>query len=571
MEEMTMSYIDKERILNESPKKQLIIGFNNLKKDFNDSNANEYSKIYKNQPLSFIINNSRLIFSEPFYGYAFYSNIICGNVEYCLFHEYESELDKINNYINENHNNMSSGQLKMYIELKDKLTAKIHEYKNTIFIVKYAVSKENVDTETLMKISDELYRYTKAAEINDPNSMIESKDNILKLTSEINSKLFFALAPYIVKITGDSNIISNNINNFENIETDNSDSNDQTTIENTIIISKLAQDNKYMESINAIPNKLNRGIFKELAITSVRGLLDEIITEKVDSIDTYYSTPNSAVNQLFNVNADDSLYKEEYDEFKKKKYGTRLAVFECMLDMILFEYQTCENPLDPIQGYNYFNEGTKIQEALIEIADSVNKTSDILGIVNETSDEDIDKFLNDEYPKAKNKANDIQFKAMDAEVQQNKKRAEAKQKGQEVRNAVKAATQLPKNVINDIKDQIHKIDDVDDTRRKKYMSEPGFRKKAFRNLKLALLYGGAAKFSIASIPVVAICRHYSKDKDRRIRNELYKELETDIKVCDEKINDANANGDNKAKYQLMRLKSKLESEKARVKLNSKYI
>ena len=63
----------------------------------------------------------------------------------------------------------------------------------------------------------------------------------------------------------------------------------------------------------------------------------------------------------------------------------------------------------------------------------------------------------------------------------------------------------------------------------------------------------------------------SKDKDRRIRNELTRELETEIRICEEKINDANANGDQQEKYKLMRIKDKLTAEKHRVQLNSNFI
>ena len=103
------------------------------------------------------------------------------------------------------------------------------------------------------------------------------------------------------------------------------------------------------------------------------------------------------------------------------------------------------------------------------------------------------------------------------------------------------------------------------------MTEPGFRKKALRNLKLAMLYGSAAKIKLSLIPVVAITRHFSKMKDTRIRNELARELMTEIKVCDEKIQDANANGDHKEKYRLMRIKDKLHAEYVRVMVNSKYV
>ena len=149
--------------------------------------------------------------------------------------------------------------------------------------------------------------------------------------------------------------------------------------------------------------------------------------------------------------------------------------------------------------------------------------------------------------------------------------AVVKQKGQEKINAVKSVSKLSQNVINDIKEQIKVIDDKDDDRRKKYLTAPGFRKKAFKNLQLAALYGTTAQINLAYLPITAFVRHLSKSKDRRIRNEVLMELETEIKITDEKIQDATNAGDNAQKYQLMRIKSKLEAERIRVRTNSKYI
>ena len=73
------------------------------------------------------------------------------------------------------------------------------------------------------------------------------------------------------------------------------------------------------------------------------------------------------------------------------------------------------------------------------------------------------------------------------------------------------------------------------------------------------------------VPVTMLCRHYSKIKDRRIRNQLARELDTEIQICQEKINDANSESDRKEKYKLMRIKSELEAQRDRVKLNSRYI
>jgi len=115
------------------------------------------------------------------------------------------------------------------------------------------------------------------------------------------------------------------------------------------------------------------------------------------------------------------------------------------------------------------------------------------------------------------------------------------------------------------------MDEARNDKRKEYMKAPGYRKKIFRNLKLALTYGTAAQISLALVPVTAFFRHLSKQTDRRLRNELMSELDVEIKVCDEKINDANGAGDNKEKYKLMRIKAELERERLRVRTNSKYI
>jgi hypothetical protein len=57
----------------------------------------------------------------------------------------------------------------------------------------------------------------------------------------------------------------------------------------------------------------------------------------------------------------------------------------------------------------------------------------------------------------------------------------------------------------------------------------------------------------------------------RIRNELVRELTTDLEVCKEKISDASANNDTKEKYRLMRIRDRLSAEIVRVKANSKYV
>ena len=60
--------------------------------------------------------------------------------------------------------------------------------------------------------------------------------------------------------------------------------------------------------------------------------------------------------------------------------------------------------------------------------------------------------------KPKNLATKIQNKAMDLESKFLKKRAIQKQKGQEVKNAAKAVSAIPKDIINDAQKTVKKLE-----------------------------------------------------------------------------------------------------------------
>lgn len=589
-----MPYINRERILNASPKKRLIIGFDNLKQNFTEDAALEYSHLYKNQPLSFIIENSRLIFAEPYYGYDFYKETMCGDNEYLVFPKYRTEIEKLNTFIEENQDKMPTEQLGMYSDLRDKLSEKLDDHKNSETVMGYCALKDPKTSEVVSSISDKVYDYKKA-ELDGNKEVMDQLQNGINsdLNDDIDPNAAIALTPYVIQTTSDSSVMNDNMKKFadEPVGSWTDMPAVESAFDKVIILSKLMQDKAYVEAVKSVP-RTSRVILTEYANEPLDKNLDELITERVSSDQSFYSTPMMAVLNVFSDDVDTTMFKEEYDEFRETRYGIRLYVFEKLMDLITYEYQTCDDTDAPIEGYNFFKEGTTIEQAFGIVSKKLKETKNILNITEsgndneDVSDDDINNMENDvnsvperegtvskkpEAPKPKNLANKVQFKAMDAEVQQNKMRAAAKQRGEEIKNAAKAAAQLPMNVISDIKDQTSKIDQADDDRRKKYMLEPGFRKKAFRNLKLAMLYGTAARAKLAFVPVVAVCRHFSKTKDKRIRNELARELDTEIKITDEKISDANAAGDNKEKYQLMRIKSKLEAEKSRVRFNSKYI
>lgn len=137
--------INTDAVLNSNPKKKLMIAFENLKKDYTEENAKEYMNLYKNQPLGFIIDNSRYIFSEPFFGYEFYKDVI-DNPYAILITEYGNEYDKISDFVDEYGKQMGLGQRTMYESLSTILKSKTKDYSNTITVLNHAFLNESVKT-----------------------------------------------------------------------------------------------------------------------------------------------------------------------------------------------------------------------------------------------------------------------------------------------------------------------------------------------------------------------------------------------------------------------------------------
>lgn len=165
----------------------------------------------------------------------------------------------------------------------------------------------------------------------------------------------------------------------------------------------------------------------------------------------------------------------------------------------------------------------------------------------------------------------VQNKAMDMHKNSRKNAAKLRQAGSAVKNASTAVLKIPSGMLNKLKDTIQGFDQMDDDRRKAYMIKPGYRKKVLKNLRVAATYGLAWHVDKLLLPVVWFGRLLSKEKNKRIRNEFARELETEIKVTEAKIEDAVAAGDQKQRYQLIRIKDELERQKERVSTNGKYI
>ena len=597
-----MSFVNKEKILNANPLKRLLIGYEKLKENFTEEAAYSYMSLYKDQPLSFLLENSELIFKEPYYGYDFYKTLMEGeNVEYPLFHQYDIEKGKVQNYLDQNKGKMSVKQEGMYEDLLSCLKDQEEKFKNCKTVCGYLQGEYPQLNADIPELCDDLYDYNKCCTRGERDIVSRKiKDKM----SNIPNSAYNLYAPFVNRATHDPSLIARSdmeeIKDASIFRGENYKSEFESYIESVFLVSKLFDDAVYEESVREVPNVTIRSIFTGYHKESAREQINNIVTEHVSEMETFYASPKASVNKIFNDVLDDAIYEEEFREAKEYCLGLQKIAYDKLSDIILYEYLDTTDLESPVSSYSFFSENTTVEEAMQMIIEKVNEINEELSYISEEEDNDLDKELEkyekefdeknkdddknidksdaEKYepkkvdaPKPKNLSNKIQFKAQDAEVKQMKKMGEKELKGQERKNALKAVAQLPKNIIDNIKKQIHKVDEKDDERRIKYMTEPGFRKKAFRNLKLAIMYGSAAQIKLAFVPITALTRHFSKEKDRRIRNELLNKLETEIKICDEKINDANSEGDKNEKYQLMRIKAKLERERLRVRTNSRYI
>lgn len=110
--------------------------------------------------------------------------------------------------------------------------------------------------------------------------------------------------------------------------------------------------------------------------------------------------------------------------------------------------------------------------------------------------------------------------------------------------------------------------DADENKVKERLADPHARRNLFTAIGTAIKGGSLLKAGVLLNPVflfLTITRGIGKNKrEYRIRNEMVGELKTEIAIIEEKKKDADAAGDRKAKYQLMRLENEINKKLIRV-------
>lgn len=568
--------IDIERIINGTPDKRIVNAYNTLKNDYTEENAGRYKEVYSNEPISSILDNAEIIFSEPYFGTDFFIKLVEANS--CIwFTRYEDIYNKISNFYDTYISKMNGVQKEKLAILQDTMHRRLIESGNVINYAYYIRDNiGDIESDLLDAVSNE-----KTMVVED--TIIENIDNIIVL---------FTYLPYVANVFHPETLDKIAEHLLEACDINNDFDNDMwsTYIECVIMANKLSKDKGWLEVVhNNINNRSLRQLLREFINTDLNEVISNMNIKRVKSVPHHVSIESAIDDQLLNMEFGDMNFEENSITKKGFEDYTRIA-FEKTSEHIGIEYSYTNNTESTIEGYSLFRENCSLDDAYTYISAFVEAEETNFEVDNkdnrnylastakspktkESNSGSSRDYVatNSKVPKAKNVANSIQYKAMDAEAKQMALFGKVARTGQDVVNAGKAVMALPMNVVKEIKKVSDDLDKADDNRRKAFMTDPGFRKKSFHNLKMAIMYGTAVQINLALLPILLIIRHFSKDKDIRIRNELIREIETEIKVCEEKITDASSAGDNKEKYRLIRIKEKLLAELARVKSNSKYV
>ena len=692
-----MIELDRESILHATPEKCYIAALGKLHANFNEETAQAFYDSYKDMPLSFIMDHSREIFSEPYHGLSFYQGII----DHELMNPFktESEIEKIEDYMNSlNSKNANPRQLLAIQDMYKKFLQSV-SYGISSIMKPVLIDYDNAD-DFLVEVYDFLYEGMKSGdtklldmaaeqifgseipqvqiciglilcELNQDYVpyLVEASNEIFTAQTEEEYE-FSATMRSVINMMMENGTISGHINSgifgyrlktlwnevgrtpmdsataFEsadNLCVEGLDdmpmihpSTDVLSIMEDMQHSEVFQKEKYARlcreralingTLKAYPmledimdpteealyeNLLSKRIYLEEEITAMEWeadgtpnavLADEIKTTrdlaaKIQKRPMYRQLQGNNTSVAQSAESEDKLCKsiqkdidaaKDPDTSEKELAKIRERAIDYEKEISDNEYSNAKAMMNNLNKRIYSEDFAERCGDLgdVEFAKFLKQDFDFLEGVDDDpkqkpqnskkdSGEDTAAKEEPEEPESdkpkRDLAETLQDKALDREAKVAAKRASRNSKVSKLKNAARAVTSSPRRAVDGIKSFCDNFSKMDDNRRKKYLLKPGNRHRISKMMRSALKLGVVSHMKLAMVPFFGMLNHFSKEKDKRIRNELTRELETEIKICEEKINDANAQGDTKQKYELMRIHDKLVAEKTRVGYNSKYI
>lgn len=610
-----------------------------------EKSAMDYRDLYKDQPLSVIIDNFRYIVAEPYYGRLFAETLI--TKFFISPWNLVMMRDVVNEFVNklEELPNKNDVQLSVYKNLSKIIHRELDDWHNVVGRMDGVSEYVKKDVTVAY---DSAYEFLKATFGGDPeNEFVDIPIDITNVFDNMRMQDKLPHIFYLYSKLSKSKMIKE-LNNV--VDYCFQDSDDANIYEVISTLKTLLDDDGVEYIVDSLPIALRNSI-ENLEHYQTKDIYRDAFTQSVNDDHVTYVSTESAIESILNEETHDSI-DYRYNAEKRKENALRARatiqpIFESLhneylmygadvgtrntsfyeltesdtpvsvndaLDFIAEKYNDltdivvgCNELLGESVMFEFNNDGTPTNTIRATTANrTVDKpkedkkkkskpkqtsSDDDEDDEDEDDDFDIDDEDDEDTDSKSSKKDDrsidekkpkedvlrkIQNKAMDTEMKAGKVAAGISKGMKAVRNTAKAVMSVPNTIMTGITSTLAEWDKKNIERRKKDILRPGYRGKLFRMARLILKYGIIAHFSKALAIVVFILSNtkiggMARAKQLQIKNELVTELETEIAIVSDKIEDASSDGDRKAKYELMRIKKKLENEKLRVNTNSDYI
>lgn len=594
MRNTILSDIDVNKIITGTPSKLLHAEYEKLKANYNDSAAMEYAEVYKKLPFHDILENLVYILREPRNGLIFFNDLI-DNYMMCAFTHFDIIKDTLDDFIENNIDKMPSSQKDKYISVQKNFNRLYDESKGTRVYAQYI--SETISDKFETTLSDAMYK----SFIGEDTYEIDNLFN-----TDLSYKIIITYIPYVINFlqTETGILCIDKISNICAVNKHFTPTEFKQYMSAIMCLNRVGSDEAYREALN-IANILTnyKNILRVLIAVDVNDELDKYATIEVQEEYHYQNKELSVLSVLDDI-VDNSTYIEgtEITDEKKEIIDVFELVYDEAAEVMTTEFMMYDGLENSAKGYTIekIADDTSFDDLYHVVLERNvanrklyydqwnDKTGDNAGPENNGKDhqepdadakEDTQKGDRPIRPSSgdpsKKPKEDLVTKvhvgAMDLEQKQLALLAGVGRGLDALRQAGKAVLTIPNNFIKFAKDIGKGVDNWDDERRKKEMLKPGYRKHVFATLHALIQYGIAWNINILLMPIVFFIRKLSAEKNVRIRNEVERNLTTEIKICSERIDDAQAEGKKQEKYKLIRIKEELEAELLRVKTNSKNV
>jgi hypothetical protein len=131
------------------------------------------------------------------------------------------------------------------------------------------------------------------------------------------------------------------------------------------------------------------------------------------------------------------------------------------------------------------------------------------------------------------------------------------------------AKRIPKHIDGLVDKTIGSLVKMDRDERRKRIIEGGYKTRLFKLIRTGILVGGTAALVNPALAAIGLIALVANDKrlDRKVRTRIVDEMDSELRIVNEKIDDAKSANDKQKKYQLMRIRDKLEKDIVRIRYN----